>query len=70
MAPVASETGEIITLGGRWGKYVEDDSGFHWNIEAAMQTGDYQTHVTGTILRPNVWGAGGLQDFLHAGHRR
>ena len=54
---IVADTGEIITLGGRWGKYSPDESGFHWNIEAALQTGDYQTAFTGTILRPNVWGS-------------
>ena len=50
------DSGRVVTLGGRWGKYLEDESGFHWNIEAAMQGGDYQSLATGTLLMPNVWG--------------
>ncbi|MFQ5700386.1 MAG: alginate export family protein [Acidobacteriota bacterium] len=35
------ERGDIITVGGRWGRKIHDRSGFDWNIEAAFQTGDY-----------------------------
>lgn len=52
------EEGMIITFGGRWGNYNKGEGGFHWNLEAALQTGDYQTLATGTLLMPNVWGAG------------
>lgn len=55
-----AETGQIVTLGARWGRYVEDESGWHWNAEVSVQSGDYQPLVPGMILMPNVWGVVGF----------
>ncbi|HKY31142.1 MAG TPA: alginate export family protein [Candidatus Polarisedimenticolia bacterium] len=33
---------EIFTVGGRWGRSVKGETGFLWNIEAALQFGDVQ----------------------------
>jgi len=36
------DRGKIYTIGGRWGRAMKGETGFLWNIEAAIQTGDVQ----------------------------
>ncbi len=36
------ERGKIYTLGGRWGMKRHMEDGFLWNVEAAVQSGDFQ----------------------------
>lgn len=36
------DRGKIYTLGARWGMKRHMQDGFHWNVEAAVQSGDFQ----------------------------
>ncbi len=50
------DSGSIYTLGGRWGNHNKDEGGFSWNIEASVQSGDFQPADPGSLLMPNAFG--------------
>ncbi|MGH9866715.1 MAG: alginate export family protein [Candidatus Polarisedimenticolia bacterium] len=46
------DRGKIYTIGGRWGRTMIGETGFLWNIEAAIQTGDVQPCVNTSFPFP------------------
>lgn len=50
---VGEERGKIYTLGGRWGHWTKGENGWIWNLEAAVQSGDFQP-----CAAPGFFGSG------------